>query len=69
MRRSCGLIGTLVIALSSLSPAVRAGDDEKVGFRFQYAAKFTCGLVPPGERNIQGSTPRPSQSTTHKGRT
>jgi hypothetical protein len=48
MRRSCGLISTLVIlvALSSLSPAVKAGNDEELRFRFQYAAKFTRGFVP-----------------------
>ncbi len=50
MRRSCGLISTLVIlvVLLSLSPAVRAGDDEELRFRFQYAAKFSCGSVPLG---------------------
>jgi hypothetical protein len=57
MRKSCGLIGTLVIALLSLSPALKAGgEDEEVGFRFQYAAKFTCGFVPltAVDRVIQG---------------
>jgi hypothetical protein len=57
MRRSCGLIGTLVMALLSLSPALKAGgEDEEVGFRFQYAAKFTCGFVSltAVDRVIQG---------------
>jgi hypothetical protein len=48
MRRTGGLIGTLVIVLLSLSPAVKANDDDDVGFRFQYAAKFSCGSVPVG---------------------
>jgi hypothetical protein len=44
-------MGTLVIALLSLSPALKAGgDDEEPGFRFQYAAKFSCGSVPAGVR-------------------
>jgi hypothetical protein len=48
MRKSGGLISTFVIALLSLSPAVKAHDDEEPGFRFQYAAKFSCGSVPVG---------------------
>jgi hypothetical protein len=48
MRKSCGLISTLVITLLSLSPAVKANDDDEPGFRFQYAAKFSCGSVAAG---------------------
>jgi hypothetical protein len=45
-----------VIALFSLSPVLKAGDDEEQRFRFQYAAKFTCGFVPSTavDRVIQG---------------
>jgi hypothetical protein len=50
MRTSFRLMSTLVvlIVLFSLSSVATAGDKENP-FRFQYAAKFTCGAVPPGD--------------------